>query len=464
MTQIDLKSILSSQRHFFDTNQTKELTFRKEQLTNLKKSLIKYEEAIYWAFEKDLHKCSFETYYTEYGLVLSSIDSMIKNMDKWLKPKIVKPAIHSFLDKTTIYKEPFGIVYIIGPFNYPLQLIMIPLIGALASGNCAVVRPSKRTPNIATVIDVILTDAFNSHYVKSINPMQVPNKDVLAYPFDFIFFTGSSSVGKIILEAASKNLTPCVLELGGKSPSIITDDANISHAAQQIVWSKFLNAGQTCIATDYVLVNRGNLPLLIDEIKKQIIALYGQDIRHNKDYGRPVDQVAFNRLIHLLKDNQEEIIVGGSYDITVNFIEPALFQLPLNRNSSLMKEEIFGPLLPILIYDTLDEAIGFVKLGDKPLAAYLFSDNKDYKKRFVEELSFGGGGINQTILQISNEDTPFGGVGTSGMGNYHGQYSIQTFSHEKTILHANQLTQTFESLIMPPYTAKKWKILKDILN
>ncbi|MBO0447687.1 aldehyde dehydrogenase (NAD+) [Enterococcus sp. AZ170] len=461
MNQSDLQAIMQKQRAFFNSNQTKSISFRKEKLEQLLTTIQKHEEDFYWAFEKDLKKPKAEVYATELGLVLSAIKDMLKNLDKWTKPVNKPRAISSLLNKNTVFLEPFGTVYIIGPFNYPLQLTLVPLIGALAAGNCALVKPSSKTPNVAAVIGAVIGETFDEEYVKMLSPHSIDNASVLKERMDFIFFTGSAKVGKIVMEAAAKQLTPVVLELGGKSPAIVTEQADIELAAERIIWSKLLNTGQTCIATDYVLVDEKVKNQLIIALKEKIIEFYGSNIQANNDYGRIVQGPAIDKFIQLIDENQDVLIYGGEYDRATRFVAPSLFDIDLSRENSLMKEELFGPLLPICAYQQLDEAITFVKEGEKPLAVYLFSDDRDVQKRILSELSFGGGGINQTILHVANDDLPFGGVGASGMGNYHGKYSIETFSHKKSIIYGRK--DTMAKLIYPPYDQKKFDWLKRLL-
>ncbi|MGM0218089.1 aldehyde dehydrogenase family protein [Enterococcus sp. AZ126] len=461
MNQSDLQTIMKKQRDFFNTNQTKSIPFRKEQLEQLLVNIKKHEEDFYWAFEKDLKKPKAEVYATELGLVLSAIKDMLKNLDKWTKPVNKPRAVSSLLNKNTVFLEPYGTVYIIGPFNYPLQLTLVPLIGALASGNCAIVKPSSKTSNVAAVIGAIIGETFDEEYVKVLSPNSIDNASVLKERMDFIFFTGSTKVGKIVMEAAAQHLTPIVLELGGKSPAIVTEQADIELAAERIMWSKLLNTGQTCIATDYVLVDEKVKEQLIIALKEKIIEFYGENIQSNPDYGRIVQGPAIEKFIQLIDENAHYLIHGGEFDQKIRFVAPSLFDIGLSRENSLMQEELFGPLLPICTYRALDDAIQFVKDGEKPLALYLFSDDRDVQKQILHEVSFGGGGINQTILHVANDDLPFGGVGASGMGNYHGRYSIETFSHKKSIVYGRK--DTMGKLIYPPYDQKKFDWLKRLL-
>lgn len=461
MKQVDIKSIVNEQRTFFNSNQTKNIEYRKTQLERLLTNLLKHEEDFYWAFEKDLAKPKMEVYATEFGLVISAIKEMLKNLDRWTCVQNKPRSITSFLNKSEVYLEPFGVVYIIGPFNYPLQLTLIPLIGAIAAGNCAIVKPSSKTPNVAAVIGTVINELFDQQYVKVLAPQSIENKDVLNERMDLIFFTGSAKVGKLVMQAAAAYLTPVVLELGGKSPAIVTENADLALAAERIIWSKLLNTGQTCISTDYVLVDAKVKAPLIAALKQQIVTFYGTSIENNPDYGRIVQGSAMDRFQSLIEENRPHLIYGGTYSIEDRYIEPSLFDLPLNRDSSLMQAEIFGPLLPLCTYQTLDEALAFIKEGEKPLALYLFSDDKQEQKQVLHDVSFGGGGINQTILHIANEALPFGGVGYSGMGNYHGRYSIETFSHKKAILHGRK--DSMGKLIYPPYDDKKFAWIKKLL-
>ena len=461
MNQSDLQLLIKKQRTFFNSNQTKDLSFRKEQLEKLLRNLHKHENDVYWAFGKDLNKPEMEVYTTEFGLVLSAIKDMLKHIDHWTKKQDKPRAFTSFLNKNEVHLEPYGVVYIIGPFNYPLQLTLIPLIGALAAGNCAILKPSRKTPNVAAVIGTIIAEIFPEEYIKVLSPTVIDDELVLKERMDFIFFTGSSRVGKKIMKAAANFLTPVVLELGGKSPAIVTNTADINRAAERIIWSKLINTGQTCIATDYVLVDQKIKDLFIKTLKEKILVFYGKDIQHNSDYGRIVQGPATETFKQLIDENQEAIVYGGTYDLASRFVEPTLFDIPLSRENSLMKEELFGPLLPICAYNDLDQALSFIKSGEKPLALYLFSEEKTIQKKILKEISFGGGGINQTILHITNDDLPFGGVGYSGMGSYHGKYSIHTFSHKKSIVYGRD--DSMAHLIYPPYSDKKLNWIKHLL-
>lgn len=386
---------------------------------------------------------------------------MIKNIHKMTLPTKIKRRGSTLFNKTKVFLEPYGTVYIIGPFNYPLQLTLVPLIGSIAAGNCSVLLPSGKTPAVSEIIGNIINTTFNEEYVAYLSPDQFDNADVLKEKMDFIFFTGSTRIGKIVMQAAAKNLTPVILELGGKSPSIVTKDADLDLAAEQIIWSKGMNTGQTCVATDYVLVDKKIKNKLIIKFKNTIKEFYGHNLKNNNDYGEIIDPMTTNNFINKIEENRKHLISGGGYDLSKQYIELSLFDIPMNCDNSLMEEEIFGPLLPIISYDTLEQAISFVKNKDKPLAVYIFSKNKNTQKKILNDLSFGGGGINQTILHVAHESLPFGGIGESGIGSYHGKYSIDAFSHKKSIMYG--WNNPFRRLAFPPYNKLKLSWLKKIL-
>lgn len=461
-TQEEIHQLVSNQQTFFQTNQTKPVEFRRQQLEKLLKSMETHEQEFYQAFQKDLGKPLFETYATEYGVTMACIRQTLKNLNKWTRPERKKRALVTFLNKNKVYYEPYGVTYIVGPFNYPLQLVMIPLVGAIAAGNCAIIKPASKTPAVANVISKVINDVFPKEYLFVIQGAHGLDQMVLKETFDFIFFTGSPAVGKIIMSAAAQNLTPVILELGGKSPGIVTKDSDLKLAAQRLIWGKFLNTGQTCIAPDYLLVDKTIKEEFIQLAIQTLKDFYGTDIKNNPDYGRIVEGTAMSHFIQLIKDNQKNLIIGGEYDENERFVAPSLFDIDLNGNSTLMQEEIFGPLLPICTYESIDEAITYIKKHHKPLALYLFSNDRSIQNRILSEVSFGGGCINQTLLQFVNEALPFGGVEYSGMGHYHGEYSIRAFSHAKAVVFGS--TRIRLDLIFPPYTTKKLNWIKKIMK
>ena len=461
-TQEQIHTIIENQQTFFQSNKTKSIEFRKEQLIKLLHSMKQHEQAFYEAFQKDLGKPVFETYSTEYGVVIASIRQMIKHLSKWAKPQRKKRSLATFWSKNSVYLEPYGVSYIVGPFNYPLQLILVPLVGAIAAGNCALMKPASKTPNVANVIASVINNVFPKEYLYVIQGEHGLDQMILAEKLDFIFFTGSPAVGKIVMRAAAENLTPVILELGGKSPGIVTKDCDLQLAAERLVWGKFLNTGQTCIAPDYILVDDDVKRPFVNATIQAIREFYGSSIKENKDYGRIVAGSATQKFIQMIEENKEHLLFGGEYDEAQRYIEPTLFDIDLKTDNSLMADEIFGPLLPICSYRNLDEAIAYIKAHHKPLALYLFSNDKMIQEKIISEVSFGGGCINQTLLHFVNEELPFGGVEFSGMGNYHGKYSLEAFSHQKAVVFGS--TKLRLKLIFPPYTDKHLNLIKKIMK
>ncbi|MDQ7110831.1 aldehyde dehydrogenase [Staphylococcus ureilyticus] len=447
-------------KQYFNTHETKSLKFRKKQLKQLSKSIKNYENDLLEAFQKDLGKNKVEAYATEIGFTLKNIKSARKELKNWTKTKQVNTPLFMFPTKSYIMKEPYGTVLIIGPFNYPFQLLIEPLIGAIAAGNTIILKPSEFTPNVSDVIQQIISDAFDPEYINIIQGNADTTQSLLHLPFDYIFFTGSEQVGRIVYSAASKNLTPVTLELGGKSPAIIDESANIKVASERICFGKFTNAGQTCVAPDYLLVNRKVKDELISALKKTITEFYGTNIQDSPDFGRIVNKKHYHRLNELLNIHHPEITFGGQTDIDENFIAPTILD-GTTFDSKIMENEIFGPILPIIAYDDFDEAIDLIRTKPKPLSLYLFSEDENSSERILNELSFGGGAINDTLMHLANPNLPFGGVGASGIGKYHGKYSFDTFSHDKSYIFKS--TRLESSLLFPPYKGK-FKYIKAFFN
>ena len=376
---------------------------------------------------------------------------MRKELKNWSKTKQTDTPLYLFPTKSYIKKEPYGTVLIIGPFNYPVQLVFEPLIGAIAAGNTAIVKPSELTPHVAIVIRDIIEDTFDETYVSVVEGGIEETQTLLSLPFDYIFFTGSEKVGKIVYEAAARKLIPVTLELGGKSPVIVDDTANIKVASERISFGKFTNAGQTCVAPDYILVQRKVKNDLIKALKKTITEFYGENIEKSPDFGRIVNQKHFNRLNDLIQIHKDNVVFGGNSSKEDLYIEPTLLDNITNDNK-IMKEEIFGPILPIITYDNFDEVLEIIQSKSKPLSLYLFSEDENMTHRVLEELSFGGGAINDTLMHLANPNLPFGGVGSSGIGQYHGKYSFDTFSHMKS--YTFKSTRLESSLFFPPYKGK----------
>ena len=454
----DIKKTIKNQRRFFSTGKTKDLDFRIRNLKILRKIIIENQDEISQALHKDLNKSAFEAYETEIGMVLEEIRYVIKNLPKWAKCKRVRTPITNFLSQSYIYPEPYGIVLIMSPWNYPFQLTINPLIGSIAAGNCSITKPSDYSPNTSALINKLISENFHKSYIHVVTGGRDANQSLLTEKFDYIFFTGSVNVGKIVMEAASKHLTPVTLELGGKSPCIIDQTADIDLSAKRIIWGKLINAGQTCIAPDYLLIHKSVKNQLIDRIKYYIQKFYGEDPCSNAEYPKIVNKKHFNRLLGLMEGHN--IIYGGDYNESTNHIGPTLLD-DVSLDDNVMKEEIFGPILPILEFDNIYQVINLVNDNPKPLALYLFSNNKSTQEKIIRDISFGGGCINDTLVHFATSYMPFGGVGESGMGGYHGKASFDTFSHEKGIVKKSNLFDI--ALRYPPYK-DNLKILKKVIK
>jgi aldehyde dehydrogenase (NAD+) len=423
-------SIIQNQREFFQTGKTKDVNFRIQQLKTLKQAIIEHQQSIVEALQGDLHKAEVETYITEISIV-KEIDYAIKHLHNWSKPKKAAVSWDFFSYSAKIYPEPLGVVLIIGPWNYPFQLIISPLIGAIAAGNCAIIKPSEIASHTSDVIAKMIAKHFDPAYITVVKGGAEASQKLLAEKFDHIFFTGGIVVGKIIMTAAAKHLTPVTLELGGKSPCIVDTDINLEHTVRRITWGKFVNAGQTCIAPDYLLVNTKIKKDLIDGLEKSLKEFYGDNPANSPDYARIISQKHFERLVNFLKDG--EVIIGGENQPSERYIAPTVVD-HVSLEDSVMQEEIFGPILPVIEYTDIAEAIALINSRPKPLALYLFSQNKNLQKRVLQETSSGGVCINDTMMHFGVSSLPFGGVGDSGIGNYHGKASFDTFSHNKSVL------------------------------
>lgn len=453
-----MKNIVAEQKNFFKTQGTKPIDFRVHSLKKLKTLIHNYEDEIIDALFKDLRKSKFEAYETEIGVVLQEIDFTIKNIRKWSKDVKVKTNLMNFKGKSYIKKDPYGSVLIIAPWNYPFQLALSPLIGAIASGNCAVLKPSELSKNTSEVLKKMINDNYHREYLTVINGGKEVSESLLKMNFDYIFFTGSVPVGKIIMEKASQHLTPVTLELGGKSPLIVDEKVNIQTTARRIVWGKFLNAGQTCVAPDYLIVHKNIKSELISAIQKSIHTFFSENIISSPDYPRIINDVHYNRLVSLL--DKQSIICGGNRDPRTRYIEPTLIDNP-SMDSKVMQDEIFGPILPVFEFENQEEIFNIVNNFPNPLALYLFTNNHKMINSVHDNISFGGGCVNDTVMHLTSPYLPFGGVGTSGTGNYHGKASFDTFTHEKSILHKRFWCDlTFK---YPPY-GKKDKLLKRLMN
>ncbi|WP_316633412.1 aldehyde dehydrogenase [uncultured Flavobacterium sp.] len=408
-----------------------DIGYRKETLKKLLYNIQKSEDLIVKALYDDFKKPEFEAVLTETNYVISELKDTIKNIYNWAKPKRVLPSILNFPSTDYIFKEPYGNVLIIAPWNYPFQLALCPLISAVAAGNRVILKPSELTPNTSSIIAKIIEKTFHINHVDVFEGgVEVSNK-LLAKRWDYIFFTGSVSVGKIIAKAAAENLTPVTLELGGKNPCIIDETANLKLAAKRIVWGKFINAGQTCIAPDYILVQKNMKTNFLSFLIEEITKAYGKKIEKSPDFARIINTKNWVRLDSMIE--KEKVVFGGETDASNLYIPPTIIEEP-DLDSPVMKEEIFGPILPILTYETQADIQNVVSRYEKPLAFYVFSENKSFAKKLIATYSFGGGCINDTVIHFSNKRLPFGGVGHSGIGAYHGQLSFDTFSHHKAVV------------------------------
>lgn len=459
-TNEDVESMIALQHEFYYTGATKSPEFRKEMLTKLRTAIIENEDMILEALEKDLGKSSFEAYVTEIGFVLSSITQMLKNVDAWMKPESAKTPVHLQPAKSFVVREPYGSVLIIGPFNYPFQLVMEPLVGAIVGGNCAIVKPSEFATNTVKVVNKIITETFPPDYIRVVEGERDETSALIHAPFDYIFFTGSVAVGKVVMKAAAERLTPVTLELGGKSPTIVDQTANLVNAAERIVWGKFLNTGQTCVAPDYLLVHHSVKAEFIEKLKETIHKFYGENPSESKDYGHIINERQFDRLSGIIEKEWPQIIHGGDFDRSSLYIEPTILDR-VTWTSRSMEEEIFGPILPIIEYDNLADAIHRIRQLPKPLAAYMFTENEEAANYFIESLPFGGGCINDTVSHVGNTNLPFGGVGSSGMNAYHGKASFDVFTHAKAIMQRS--TKIPMKLAFPPYT-NKLKLVKPLIR
>lgn len=446
----NISTILQQQRQFFATGTTLSVEFRLEQLKKLKSVIQIHEADIAAALKKDLNKAFSESLVNEIFLVIKEINFVIKNLKKWSKPKKLSTPLLLFPGHSELIYEPFGSVLLIGPWNYPFLLMMSPLIGALSAGNCVVVKPSEIAVHSQNIIAELLNDHFSREYIAVVKGGHEEVKRLLAEKFDYIFFTGGTQIGRIIMEGAAKHLTPVTLELGGKSPCIVDQTADLDYAARRIAWGKTTNAGQTCISPDYLYVHESCKTQLIEKLKEVFIQFYGADAEQSDSYSRIINKRHFDRLVKLMQ--KEKILFGGKINEKSLYISPTLMD-NVSWQDPIMQEEIFGPILPILSFKNYEEVISAIHSHPKPLALYLFSKNKDVIKNILAQVSFGGGCINDCLVHIANVNLPFGGIGESGIGNYHGKYSFETFSHKKSI-YKKSISFDFK-LEYPPYSVKK---------
>ncbi|UBZ07152.1 aldehyde dehydrogenase [Salegentibacter mishustinae] len=450
-----ISEIYKKQRTFFASQETKSIDFRLQQLKKLKKAILQYEDKVNKALWEDLHKSKEEAFLTETSLLIEELNYHIKNLKKWSQPKKVGTPLQIKPSRSKIYFEPLGIGLIIAPWNYPFQLTINPLIGAISAGCCAVLKPSPDTPNVARVIEEMISEFFPSEYISVVQGGKETNQELFKFSFDVMFFTGSPGVGKIVMKAAAEHLSRVVLELGGKSPCIVDKTANLKIAGKRIAWGKIINAGQTCIAPDYLLVHKEVKKDLLTEISKSFEEMLGENIANSNHYGRIVNPNAMNRLMKYLDG---DIYYGGKINLEEKYIAPTILN-NVKPEDEIMQEEIFGPILPVMEFEEIEQALSYINKNEKPLALYYFG--KDIgADQVLRETSSGGACINDTLLHVANHKLPFGGVGNSGMGKYHGKESFLAFTHERGVV--NSTTKLDIPLKYPPY--KFFGLIKKIVG
>lgn len=457
-TASPIASIVNDLRDSFSSGYTKEIGWRVEQLKKIIQMTEEQQDKILAALKSDLGKCKSEAWTSEIGFVIGDAKHTLKHLKKWMKPRRVSTPIAAQPGKSFQLPEPLGTTLIIGAWNYPYQLVFAPLIAAVAAGNCAVLKPSELAPETSKLIAEIVPQYLDSNAISVVEGAVDETTELLKQRFDHIFYTGGEVVGKIVMRAASEYLTPVTLELGGKSPCIVESSADIDVTAARIVWSKWMNAGQTCVAPDYILVEKSLSSELIAAIQSKLKAFYGEDIQQSPDYGRIVNDRHFQRLAGYL--DGQNVIYGGEQDENTRYLSPTIVLDP-DLESPLMEQEIFGPILPVITLDSIKEAIPFVNKRPKPLALYVYTKDARYEEEVLSQTSAGNTCVNDGFMFMVNPDLPFGGVGNSGMGNYHGQFGFDTFSHLKTVMKRSYKFDV--SLRYPPFSSLKLAILKKLL-
>ncbi|MEC5148119.1 aldehyde dehydrogenase [Chitinophaga sp. 212800010-3] len=459
ISKAQASQLYQAQQAYFDTGATLPYSFRKAQLKRLKKGIRKYEDKILAALHADLHKHPLEAYSSEVGFIYEEITYILEGLKLWMEPEVVTSPFTAYPSSSRVYKQPLGLTLIIGPWNYPFMLLISPLLGAIAGGNCAIIKPSEMAPHTAAVTAELIRDTFDPAYVTVVegDGMEVIPA-LMSFRFDHVFFTGSIPVGKKIMEMAVPHLTPVTLELGGKSPCIVDETANITVTAKRIIWGKFWNAGQTCVAPDYLLVHQRVKEQLVAAMKSAITAFFGADPATSTDYARMINARRFDTVAGYLKEGN--ILHGGQLNRDELYIAPTLID-EVEWNDPVMQEEIFGPVLPILTYNELPQAIQAIKQLPYPLALYIFTKSSKTEKMIIDHVRFGGGCVNNALVHLTNPELPFGGAGYSGMGRYHGKYSFDTFTHQKGML--KTATWLDVPVKYPPFK-DKLKMLKMIMK
>ena len=449
---------IQKQKAYYKTGITRSLKFRRTMLRRLKSAILNNTNELMEATYLDLGKSEYEVITTEIGIVISDINTMVKNLAKWDEKKKVKTNLYNYLGESYIMNEPFGNTLIISPWNYPLQLALSPLVGAIGGGNCAILKTSEFSLHTSKVIENIIRETFKPEYITTVQGGVAETTELLNNRFDLIFFTGSPKVGSIVMEKAAKFLTPVVLELGGKSPIVIHKDTDLKMATKRLIFGKSINAGQTCIAPDYLLIHEDIKEEFYKTFEKYVRKFYGEDYSQSKNFGKIINKRNFQRVINYLDDGK--IVFGGDYVIEERHIPLTLLEVD-NMDTSVMKDEIFGPILPVITYSKYKHITDTIAYNPDPLAMYIFTKSEKLINRLLEDVHFGGGCINDTIMHITNEELPFGGRGTSGMGSYHGKNSYDTFTHKKSILHAQ--TKYELSFKYPPFSKATIKYLKKFM-
>lgn len=457
VAQSSIQSIVRQQRDFFATGKTQDITFRLTQLNRLKDAIVEYQDQILAAVKSDLGRPEFEAYFEI--ATLMEIKVAIKQLKQWVKPQKIATSIDVFPAKAWIEPQPLGVVLIIGPWNYPFQLLMSPLVGAIAAGNCAILKPSEFAPATAKVVAQIIASIFDPNYVAVVEGDATVSQELLAEKFNHIFFTGGTAIGRKVMQAAAAQLTPVTLELGGKSPCIVEKTARLDYTAKRIAWGKLINSGQTCIAPDYLLVDRRIKDEFVAHLLQAVKSLYGDNPQTNPDYGRIVNQRQLARLVSLI--DPAKVLLGGESNPDDRYLAPTILDR-VTWDDPVMEAEIFGPILPILTYDDLDQAIAQINDRPHPLALYLFSQDEGIQRRVLQSTISGNVCLNDTVLQVSLPSLPFGGVGESGMGRYHGKASFETFSHFRSVLKRSMLLDL--DFRYAPYTTGRLRQLKKIVT
>ncbi|WP_372629971.1 aldehyde dehydrogenase [Cohnella sp.] len=458
MESHEIDAVIERQKQYFRTGETRSVPFRREQLIKLREAVLRFEPQLLAALKEDLNKSEQEAYTTEIGIVLSEIRTALRHVRRWSKPERARTPMTHFGASSLIVPEPYGTTLIIGPWNYPVNLMLVPVVSAIAAGNTIVMKPSEMAPATSRALAALVRETFRPEYATLIEGEASVSTELLKRPFDHIFFTGSPQVGRIVMEAAAKQLIPVTLELGGKSPCIVHKDARLSLAAKRVVYGKLTNAGQTCVAPDYLLVHREVKAVLLKEIASVVETFYGQDPIRDPDYGRIVNERHYRRLLGYLSDGR--IAYGGQSNDASLKIAPTLLE-DVPPNSKVMCEEIFGPILPILEYESTEELLSIMRQNPKPLALYVFSENKQFQQDIIREVPFGGGCVNDTLMHLGTPYLPFGGVGTSGIGSYHGEHGFRTFSHYKSVL---KQTSRFDFPFRYPKAKNGLSIIRKLLR